>query len=89
MTDLRTTKDADMGSGFASRCEVCDLDPRWRLDRRGDAVVSWACDPHLAEVCHRLQRDSEITELVVTDVVKRQEWREIGQALNAVSEEPT
>lgn len=37
----------------------------WRIHRRGDAVVSWACNLHLAEECHRLQRDFEVTELVV------------------------
>lgn len=34
-------------------CEVCDGRPDWRLDRHGDAVVSWACHEHLAIVCHR------------------------------------
>jgi hypothetical protein len=34
--------------------------------RRGDAVVSWSCAPHLSVVCWRLQRNFEKTELVVT-----------------------
>jgi hypothetical protein len=33
-------------------------------------VISWACDTHLAEVCERLQRDREVTELVVRDARK-------------------
>jgi hypothetical protein len=35
--------------------------------RRGDVVVSWACDDHLVIVCERLQRDFEVTELIVRD----------------------
>jgi len=73
--------------GAAFRCLICGLIPRWRLDRRGDAVVTWACDGDLAEVCHRLQRINEISELVVTDCVKRAEWREIGNLLDTVEPE--
>jgi hypothetical protein len=52
-------------------CEVCDnAAPRWNLTRRGDVVTSWACDAHLAEVASRLQRDREVTELVVIDALK-------------------
>jgi hypothetical protein len=51
---------------YAYRCEICDDDrPMWRLDRRGDAAVSWACTRHLSEVCDRMQRGYEVTELVV------------------------
>jgi hypothetical protein len=50
----------------AFRCQVCEGPYTWRIDRRGDAVVSWADDAHLAEVCVSLQRDWETTELVVT-----------------------
>jgi hypothetical protein len=53
----------------AFRCRFCgplnDL-PAWRLDRRGDAVVDWACDLHLVIVAAGLQRDGERTELVLT-----------------------
>jgi hypothetical protein len=54
----------------AYRCrfspEQCpDREPRWRLDRRGDAVVDWACDQHLAGVMEMLQRPRERTEIVV------------------------
>ena len=71
----------------AFRCEVCNTDlPRWRIERRGDAVVSWSCNQHLAEICLRLQRDHEITELVVSDSVKRSEWAEIDQSLRRAAE---
>jgi hypothetical protein len=70
--------------GAAFRCEIDGIEPRWRVERVGDAAVSWACDPHLAEVCHRMQCDPEITELVVSDHVKRREWREIGDSLGGV-----
>jgi hypothetical protein len=53
----------------------------WRLDRSGDAVVSWACAPDLSVVCERMQRDHEITELTVRHVIKLQEWIEIERAL--------
>ena len=55
-------------------CEVCDnADPHWYIMRRGDVVVSWACDSHLSEVCERLQRDREVTTLLVTDYRKARE----------------
>jgi hypothetical protein len=73
---------------LAFHCEVCDGKPRWRLDRRGDAIVSWACDPHLATVCHRLQRDWEITELVISDSVKRREWVGVAARLDEIATDP-
>jgi hypothetical protein len=53
---------------YAYRCEICNAMPLWRIERRGDAVVTWACmDPgHLVTVLDRLQRSWETTELVVT-----------------------
>ena len=51
--------------GPAFRCEVCLHRPDWRLDRVGDAVVSWACDHDLAEVVRRMQRPGEVTQLVI------------------------
>lgn len=75
-------------TGRAFRCEVCDGEPRWRLDRRGDAVVSWACPEHLAAVSERLQRDWEITELVIRLVPKMREWNEIDANLRAIEETP-
>lgn len=51
---------------LAYRCEVCDAGgPRWVIERRGDAVITWACDAHLAEVCLALQRAWERTGLAV------------------------
>jgi hypothetical protein len=69
MTEITATPEtAPTGHGYAYCCEVCDAtDPHWYIMRRGDVVISWACDPHLAEVCTRLQRDREVTELIVTD----------------------
>ena len=57
-----------MSRAFRCGVEVCrELMPDWRIQRRGDAVVSWACDNHLARVCRELQREWEPrTELVVT-----------------------
>ncbi len=72
---------------LAFRCEVCDGAPGWRLERRGDAVVSWACSSHLAEVCRGLQRDHEITELMITDQVKRREWTELRVSLKAIADD--
>jgi len=48
---------------YAYRCEVCDQEPAWRLDRIGDAVVSWACGPHLVLALLRLQHadDTQVT----------------------------
>jgi hypothetical protein len=67
-------------------CEVCDVTgPHWTVERWGDAVVTWACDTHLAEVCERLQRDHEVTKLSVIDARKAREWAEIGRALDAVT----
>lgn len=39
----------------AFRCEVDEVPPDWRIERRGDAVVTWSCHDHLAKVCARLQ----------------------------------
>jgi len=46
-------------------CAMCDGDARWRIDRYGDAVVSWACEEHLSHECDRLQRLWEETELTI------------------------
>ncbi len=58
---------------YAFRCEVCDADPHWRVTRVGDVVLAWACDEHLAVACERLQRDFEVTKLVVQDSRKMRE----------------
>ena len=73
----------------ALACEVCHGDPVWRITRRGDAAVSWACDEDLDTVCHNLQRDWEITELVVQNSVKMREWATISGTLASIAEEQT
>jgi len=50
---------------LAYRCEICDEQPTWRLDRYGDAVVSWACNRHLAVVAHSLQREHGKTLITI------------------------
>lgn len=76
------------GHGYAFRCETCDCDPMWRITRRGDAVVTWACVAHLSEACERFQRDWEITELVVTPSAKAREWSQLSARLDAISTDP-
>jgi hypothetical protein len=50
----------------AYRCQECNARPDWRLERRGDAVVTWTCGDHLVLVLWQLQRPVERTEIVVT-----------------------
>ncbi len=72
----------------AFRCHACHGEPDWRIQRsRADAVVDWACHEHLAMICVHLQRDNEVTELVVTDHRKAAEWSGISKALTAIAEE--
>jgi hypothetical protein len=53
--------------GAAYCCGQCGAErPYWRIERGGDAVVSWACAEHLSPECVRLQRDGEVTRLDVT-----------------------
>jgi hypothetical protein len=48
-------------------CEICgDPEPAWHIMRSGDAVITWACAPHLSAVCRGLIRPGELTELTVT-----------------------
>jgi hypothetical protein len=72
---------------LAFRCEICDGMPGWRIERQGDAVVSWACDAHLSAVCDRLQRDWEVTRLVVIHQAKLAETAEINTMLRQVAGE--
>lgn len=47
-------------------CEICeDRTGLWRIDRVGDAVVTWSCWLHLSEVVENLQRQNEETRVVV------------------------
>lgn len=74
------------GHGYAFCCETCDdKDPHWQILRRGDVVLTWACDDHLAAACEALQRDHEVTELVVKDYRKNVEWTGITRSLNAIA----
>lgn len=67
-------------------CETCDAaDPRWNITRIGDVVTTWACDEHLAGACDGLQRDFEITQLVVRDARKMREWAAIGRSLEQIA----
>jgi hypothetical protein len=69
-------------------CEVCDdPDPRWNLTRRGDVVTTWACDGHLATAAAGLQRDHEVTAIIVCDARKAAEWAGITRTLNKIAEE--
>jgi hypothetical protein len=70
----------------AYRCQVCHGDGVWRIDRRGDAVVSWACREHLSAVCDLLQRHWEVSELVVVLAAKIREWSSIGATLDQIAE---
>lgn len=47
-------------------CLGCDGVAPWRLERQGDAVVTWACDEHLAGVVRGLLRDWEVSHIVVS-----------------------
>jgi hypothetical protein len=74
---------------LANCCEVCDdADPHWNVTRVGDVVTTWACDAHLAQAVGGLQRDHEVTELVVRDFRKEREWAGIGRALDRIADEP-
>ncbi len=75
------------GHGYAHRCGECDAEPMWSLVRKGDVVCNWACSEHFNEVALFLQRDHEITELVVVHSPKAVEWAEINRTLESVINE--
>ena len=62
-------------------CPYCHVRGTWTVMRRGDVAVSWACPAHLSRVCLWMQRDHEVTELVVTHSAKAAEWAAINEAL--------
>lgn len=69
-------------------CEICAAaDPHWMITRKGDVVTSWACDLHLATVCERLQRDFEVSELVLIHFRKAREWSDIDRTLRGIAKE--
>jgi hypothetical protein len=43
-------------------------------------------DADLAQVAVGLQRDHEVTELVVSDARKAREWAGVSRALNAIAD---
>jgi hypothetical protein len=69
------------------RCQVDNGEADWSLTRIGDLATSWACDPHLPAVLRDLQRDWEITKVVVRDCRKLHEHADIGEALDRVAKE--
>ena len=75
-------------AGWWGRCRMCDGEPHWEIERRGDAVVSWACNDHLAAECDRLQRDWEVTRLSVVHWAKQHEVAEINRTLQGIAEKP-
>lgn len=79
--------DGESGMSAAFVCEICQTEPLWRLDRHGDAVVSWACAEHLSPVAERMQRDWEITELSVRLIIKMREWNELAANLDAIAKD--
>lgn len=69
-------------------CEKCgSQEPRWVIMRQGDAVITWACDADLAAACDGLQRDGEVTGLIVICSPKAREWAEISKMLGVAAEE--
>lgn len=47
-------------------CTLCDdRKPDWRIQRHGDAIVSWSCARHLPLVLYDLQRYDERTEFTL------------------------
>jgi len=74
---------------YAFKCAVCDGEPLWRITRIGDVVVSWACATDLSAVCDSLQRDFEVTELVVEHQPKLREVVEINRTLEDIAKEAT
>ena len=56
------------------RCGLCSGEPRWRLDRIGDAIVTWACPDHLVLVLTDfLPVDKHRDQVTVTDLANS--WR--------------
>lgn len=70
------------------QCCVCDNEATWQVTRRGDVATSWACGDHLASVCDDLQRDFEVTELVVKLYQKSVEWSQLNYRLNKIAGVP-
>ena len=68
---MKSEEPQSVTNGCAFHCGTCDANPQWRLLRRGDAVVSWACSDHLENEIQYLQRLSTFpTEIVVTPAAR-------------------
>lgn len=74
-----------MNMSRAFRCEKCDGESMWRIERVGDAAVSWACPEDLSSVCEGLQRDWEVTILHVHLQAKGTEWTQLSHSLNQIA----
>lgn len=83
---MSAPSDPKDGHRYAFKCGECDGDPSWRITRRGDVAVTWACDNHLAHECHRFQRDWEITELCIESHTKLCEVAEINRNLREIAD---
>ena len=80
-----TVKEEDRAVPMAYHCTDCGVGAAWRVTRRGDGVVGWACPPHLAAVRDGMQRDDKVTELVVVLIGKLLEWLRLGARLAAIA----
>lgn len=61
------------------RCGLCDDVPRWRVERVGDATVTWGCPAHLAHVlADFLPIDRHWDQAVVIDLDN--EWQPRGSS---------
>lgn len=52
-----------------SRCERCDGLPDFRIERRGDAVVTWACIEDAGIILNTMFRVDRTDEIIVTETV--------------------
>lgn len=66
---------------MAYHCQVCGVGATWRITRRSDDAAAWACPQHLSAVCDGMQRDDEVTVLLVVLTAKLVEWLELGARL--------
>lgn len=56
----------------AFRCATCNERPRWRLDRIGDAIVTWACPEHMVLVlADFMPLDQHRNQVTVTDLANQ------------------
>lgn len=70
---------------LAYRCQVCEAEPVWTILRRGDVALTWACADHVHAAAVDMQRDWEVTELVIHLAAKAAEWAAIDQGLREIA----